>query len=61
LFAFLVTRANPRAVPAPENIHLQQELDKAVTALDAELFEAYNRCDWTTFALFFADDVEFYH
>src|SRR5256885_11319533 len=48
-------------VPALEDIKSQAELDKAITALDAALFDAYNRCDLEKFAMFFSDDVEFYH
>jgi ketosteroid isomerase-like protein len=48
-------------VPALEDIKNQEELDKAITALDTELFDAYNHCDLKTFASLLADDVEFYH
>src|SRR4029077_15728303 len=34
---------------------------RAVTALDAALFDSYNHCDLEEFASFFVDDVEFYH
>jgi len=61
LLALLVTRADSQAIPALENIHSQKELEKAVTALDAALFDSYNRCELTKFATFFTDDVEFYH
>lgn len=37
------------------------ELTATVTALDATLFGAYNRCDLATFARYTAPDVEFYH
>jgi len=50
-----------QAIPAFDNIKSQAELDKAVAALDAALFDAYNRCDLEKFSSFFADDVEFYH
>src|SRR5258708_338115 len=39
----------------------QEELDKAIGALDAALFDAYNRCDLVKFSSFFVEDVEFYH
>lgn len=32
-----------------------------VAALDAKVFEAYNRCDMQTFENYFVPDVEFYH
>jgi hypothetical protein len=37
------------------------DLTRTVAALDAEVFDAYNRCDLDKFGSFFADDVEFYH
>jgi hypothetical protein len=48
-------------VPAFDQIQNQQELDKAGSALDAALFDSYNKCDLAKFASFFVDDVEFYH
>ena len=44
-----------------DEIKSQPELDKAITALDAKLFDAYNHCDLATFRSLVADDVEFYH
>lgn len=43
------------AIPAGD------ELVRTVTALDAKLFDAYNRCDMKTFGDLFSTDVEFYH
>jgi hypothetical protein len=39
----------------------QAELASALTALDAQLFDAYNRCDLATFRSLLTDDLEFYH
>jgi hypothetical protein len=61
LFALSGIRANAQAVPSLESIQSQAELDKAITTLDASLFDAYNRCDLEKFASFIADGVEFYH
>ena len=65
LFLFLLAISVPRtvaqAVPSFDNIKSQAELDKAIAALDAALFDSYNRCDLEKFSSFFADDVEFYH
>jgi len=58
LLALCVVRADAQAL---ESIKSQEELNKAVTSLDAALFDSYNRCDLQKFASFFADDVEFYH
>jgi hypothetical protein len=49
------------AFPSLENIQSQVELDKAITALDTALFDAYNKCDLVKFKSLLADDVEFYH
>jgi hypothetical protein len=54
LFAALTVRAD-------DTIKSQAELEKTVTALDAALFNAYNRCELEKFSAFFTDDVEFYH
>ena len=53
--------ARSQAVPSIEDIKSQADLDKAITALDAAVFDAYNRCDLEKFSTFFVDDVEFYH
>lgn len=41
--------------PTPE------ELSRTLAALDAALFDSFNRCDLEKFATFFVDDLEFYH
>jgi len=65
LLAVCTTRAraqtSPQGIQAFDDIKSQAELDKAVAALDAVLFDSYNRCDLEKFASFFAEDVEFYH
>ncbi len=53
--------ASAQNVPSLDKIQNQAELDRAITALDAALFDAYNHCDLDKFASFFVDDVEFYH
>jgi ketosteroid isomerase-like protein len=50
-----VAEAQTRGV-APES-----ELFKKVAALDAAVFDAYNRCELTALGALFAEDVEFYH
>lgn len=37
------------------------DLAGQIAALDAALFEAYNKCDIDKVGTFFADDLEFYH
>lgn len=44
-----------RPAPSPE------ELSRTLAALDAALFDSFNRCDLDKFASFFVEDVEFYH
>jgi Domain of unknown function (DUF4440) len=39
----------------------QVGLDKTITALDAALFDAYNRCDLQKFGSLIDEDIEFYH
>jgi ketosteroid isomerase-like protein len=39
----------------------QPELVRIITALDAALFDAYNRCELEKLGTFFADGLEFYH
>ena len=58
VLAMCSVRADAQSVPALENIKSQEELNKAVTALDAALFDSYNRCELEKFATFFTDDVE---
>jgi ketosteroid isomerase-like protein len=59
LYASKISAQTP--IPSLDSIKSQEELDKAITALDAALFDAYNRCDLEKFSSFFVDDVEFYH
>lgn len=61
LAALAAASAKAQAVPSLESIKSQEELDKAVTALDAALFDSYNKCDLQKFKSFLADDIEFYH
>src|SRR5260370_29583388 len=61
LLVWFAGQADAQAVPSLESIQSQADLDKAITTLDAALFDSYNRCDLEKFATFFVDDVEFYH
>jgi ketosteroid isomerase-like protein len=53
--------ATESKVAGLDEIKNQADLDKAITALDTKLFDAYNHCDLKTFDSLLADDVEFYH
>jgi hypothetical protein len=59
--AVFALRSGAQAVPPLENIHSQQELERVVTSLDAQLFDAYNHCDLVKFASLLDENVEFYH
>jgi hypothetical protein len=48
------------------HIHAQtgaasDSLFQTIQSLDAQLFDAYNRCDLEKFGSLLADDLEFYH
>jgi len=53
--------ANAQAVPSLDSIKNQEELTKAITTLDKELFDAYNTCNLDKLGTLVADDLEFYH
>lgn len=61
LIAFFSLPLVAQVAPPLDKIENQQDLDKAGAALDAALFDSYNKCDLTKFESFFVDDVEFYH
>jgi hypothetical protein len=44
-----------------DKIQNQEELNQAITALDAALFDAYNKCDLAKLGSFLDENVEFYH
>jgi hypothetical protein len=48
-------------VPALDAIKSEQELTQAITALDKQLFDAYNTCNIEKLGTLVADDLEFYH
>ena len=54
-------RADAQAVQSLDSMKSQEELVKAITTLDAELFDAYNTCNLEKFGSLIAEDVEFYH
>src|SRR5437773_9316086 len=59
--AWFMADARAQSVPGLDKIKNQHELDRAGAALDAALFDSYNKCDLEKFESFFVDDVEFYH
>lgn len=61
LIAIGTLPSSAQSVPALDKIQNQEELNRAITALDAALFDAYNRCDLEKFASYIDENVEFYH
>jgi Domain of unknown function (DUF4440) len=61
LVALFASHAAAQEIPPLDKIQNQQDLDKAITTLDAALFDSYNRCELDKFSTFFVDNVEFYH
>ncbi len=61
LIVFAVLPSRGQSVPALDKIQNQEELNRAITALDAALFDAYNRCDLEKFGSYIDENVEFYH
>jgi hypothetical protein len=59
--ALLAAPAAPAGAQSRRGLAPADELHRTVAALDAALFDAYNRCELETFGSFFTDDVEFYH
>jgi Domain of unknown function (DUF4440) len=53
--------ANAQAVPSLDSIKNQEELTKAITTLDKELFDAYNTCNIEKLGTLVVNDLEFYH
>ena len=53
--------AGAQAVPSLESIKSQEELRQAITALDKQLFDAYNTCNSEKLGTLVTDDLEFYH
>ncbi len=53
--------AEGQAVPSLDSIKSDQELTKAITELDKQLFDAYNTCNLDKLGTMVADDLEFYH
>src|SRR5229473_2465016 len=50
-----------QAVPSLDSIKSQEELTRTITALDKQLFDAYNTCNIEKLGTLVTDDLEFYH
>ena len=60
LFVCLMSASSSHA-QAAKDPKAGQELFERVAALDAAMFDAYNRCDIDKVGTFFTEDLEFYH
>ncbi|HEY6412708.1 MAG TPA: nuclear transport factor 2 family protein [Edaphobacter sp.] len=61
LMAGALVRVEAQAVPALDAIKSDAELTRAISALDTQLFDAYNTCDLDKLGSMVVDDLEFYH
>jgi ketosteroid isomerase-like protein len=61
LMAGALVRVEAQAVPALDAIKSDAELTRAISALDTQLFDAYNNCDLDKLSSLVVDDLEFYH
>jgi hypothetical protein len=61
LAALLGACTVPASSQALEDIETPKELHAVIAALDARLFDSFNRCEVEKFAAFFDPAVEFYH
>jgi hypothetical protein len=61
LMAGALVRVEAQAVPALDAIKTDAELTSAISALDTQLFDAYNTCNIDKLGAMVADDLEFYH
>jgi ketosteroid isomerase-like protein len=61
LMAGALVRVEAQAVPALDAIKSDAELTRAISALDTQLFDAYNNCDIDKLGSMVTDDLEFYH
>jgi hypothetical protein len=53
--------AGAQVVPSLDSIKSQEELTQAITALDKQLFDAYDTCNIEKLGTLVTDDLEFYH
>lgn len=60
-FAVAPLAAHAQSAPSDNGLPAGDSLYKTIAALDAKLFDAYNRCDLDTMGSMVTDDLEFYH
>ena len=60
LLSLIAVRAEAQASQAPAP-PAREELFRTIASLDAEVFDAFNRCDLEKFGSYFTEELEFYH
>src|SRR5258708_23910086 len=53
--------ADAQAVPSLDRMKSQEELTRAITALDKQLFDAYNTCNIERLGTLVTHDLEVFH
>lgn len=61
LLPLLAVLISPMEARAAGGVGPETELYRTIAALDAALFDAYNRCDLEKLGSLVAEDLEFYH
>jgi ketosteroid isomerase-like protein len=61
LLSLLAGGAGAQTQPAQPPPAPRDELFRRIAALDAEAFDAFNRCDLEKLGSFFTEELEFYH
>jgi hypothetical protein len=61
LLAGALVRVEAQTIPSLDAIKNDAELTSAISALDTQLFDAYNTCNIDKLGSMVADDLEFYH
>lgn len=59
--SFLAASSLGTSAASAQSAEDNAALTRTITALDAKVFDAYNRCDLETFQSYFTPNVEFYH
>lgn len=57
LLSLIAVRAEAQASQAPA----KDDLFRTIASLDAEVLDAFNRCDLEKFGSYFTEELEFYH
>jgi hypothetical protein len=60
-FAMLVLAAGVQAQSAEKAPMSDEQLTQTIKKLDAEVFDAYNKCELEKFGSYFTEELEFYH